>query len=164
MFPAFVEAVKGLDTSLPVDNMRTMAEQIENNSTGYRLVTTLSSGFAGLATLLAGIGLYAVIAYGVAQRLREFGIRMALGARAVDVGLLVLSQVAWLLLVGGGIGVALAFGLGRLSRAMLFGVEGLNPAAAGGALAVLATVALAAALVPARRAARVDPARALRAE
>jgi predicted permease len=164
MFAGVLDVVKRLDASLPVENLRTMSEQVENNMTTDRVLTTLSSAFAGLATLLAGIGLYAVLAYGVAQRVREFGIRMALGARTLDVGWLVLSHVGRITLIGGAIGGAIALGLGRLGQALLFGVEGFDGRVISGATAVVVGVALLAGLLPARRAARVDPATALRAE
>ena len=90
------------------------------------MLTTLSSSFAALAIVLAAIGLYAVLAYGVAQRLREIGIRIALGAKPSDVRRLVLSQVGRISLIGGVIGAGLALGLGRLGQAMLFGVQGYD--------------------------------------
>jgi ABC-type antimicrobial peptide transport system permease subunit len=124
----------------------------------------LSSSFAGLALLLAAIGLYAVIAYGVAQRLRELGIRIALGAQRRQVRWLVLSRVLRMGLVGGAIGLTLAFAFGRLGRGLLFGVAGYEAPIAGLAALVVLTVALAAGVLPARRATLVDPVAALRAE
>ena len=157
--------ISKLDADLPVVNLRTMDDQIWDNTVQQRVLSTLSSSFALLATLLAAVGLYAVLAYGVAQRLREIGIRMALGARAGDVRWLVLSQVGRITLVGGAAGAAMAFGLGRLSQAMLFEVEsaangGIIAAAVLGAL----VVAAAAGAIPAHRAAALNPIDALRAE
>jgi predicted permease len=152
------------DPSLPVERLRTMDEQIWDNVTRDRVLATLSSWFATLATLLAGIGLYAVLAFVVAQRLREIGIRMALGARPSDVRRLVLAYVGRIAAVGGAIGLATAFGLGRLAQALLFGVDAGNPALIAGAGIAVSLVVLAAAAIPARRASRVNPVLALRAE
>jgi ABC-type antimicrobial peptide transport system permease subunit len=161
MIPSMVAT---LDVNLPIVNLRTMDDQIWDNTTRDRVLSTLSSWFAVLATLLAAIGLYAVLAYGVAQRVKEIGIRMALGAGTSDVGRLVLSRVGRMTLVGGTLGAALALGLGRLGQAMLFGVEGSSPLIIGGAVAVVLTVALGASALPARRAASINPVEALRAE
>jgi predicted permease len=153
-----------LDGDLPIVNLRTMDEQIRDNTTRDRVLGTLSSSFAALATLLAAIGLYAVLAYGVAQRLREFGIRIALGAQRGHVRWLVLSQVMRIGAIGGVIGAGLAFGLGRVSEAMLFGVAGSNIAVIGGAVLLVLIVTLAAGTVPARRATAVNPIQMLRNE
>ena len=105
-----------------------------------------------------------MLAYGVAQRLREIGIRIALGATPRDIRGLVLGQVSRIGIVGGLIGAALALGLGRLSQAMLFGVEATAPAIIGGAVVLALLVAFAAAIVPARRAALMQPVEVLKAE
>jgi predicted permease len=152
------------DPNLPIDRLRTIDEQIWDNTTSDRLLGTLSSSFAALATLLAGLGLYAVLAYTVAQRVREIGIRMAMGARPTDVWRLVLSQVARIGVGGGAIGIGAAMGLGRLAESLLFGVQGTNAALLTAAGSVMAGVAFAAAVVPARRATHIDPVSALRAE
>ena len=114
--------------------------------------------------VLAAIGLYAVLAYGIAQRLREIGIRIALGATPRDIRGLVLGQVSRIGIVGVVIGAALALGLGRLSQAMLFGVERTAPAIIAGAVVLALGVAFAAAVVPARRATLVQPVEVLKAE
>ena len=152
------------DANLPVERLQTMEEQIWENVTQQRVLATLSSWFAGLATVLAAIGLYAMLAYTVAQRLREFGIRLALGARATDVRRMVFAHVARMTVVGGAIGLAAAIGLGWLGRALLFEVEGHDPVIIGGVGAAVALVTLAAAAIPARRASRISPVLALRAE
>jgi predicted permease len=164
LFPAIHSTVKALDGALPVERLRTMDEQVDASHAPYRVVTALSGGLATLATLLAGIGLYGVLAYTVARRGREFGIRMALGARGADVGRLVFGDVARMTAVGGAIGLALAIGLSRLGQGLLFGVAGLDTAVAGGVSLVIVCVALLAAAVPVRRAASVEPAAALRAD
>jgi len=157
-------AVARLDPTLPVSNLRTLENQIWENTTAGRVFAMLSSSFAGLALLLAAIGLYAVISYGVAQRLRELGIRLALGAQRRQVRWLVLSRVARMGLVGGAIGLTMAFAFGRLGRALLFGVAGHEAAIAASAALLVLGVTLAAGAVPARRATLVDPAVTLRAE
>jgi len=156
--------VRKLDPTLPVDDLRTIDEQFNENTTSERVVTTLSSSLAALAALLAGIGLYAVLAYSVSQRLKEIGIRMALGAQARDVQRMVLSQGGRITLGGGLIGVALAMALAQVGRTMLFGVSAFDPWVLTGATALIVTVATGAGLVPARRAAAVNPVEALRAD
>jgi ABC-type antimicrobial peptide transport system permease subunit len=141
-----------------------MDDQIWDNTARDRVLSTLSSSFAVLATLLAAIGLYAVLAYGVAQRLREFGIRMALGARSADVRWLVLGHVARIAVTGGIIGAGLALGLGQLGRALLIGVDGYDATVIGGAALLVLVVALLAGVLPARRATSVNPVDALRAD
>jgi predicted permease len=161
---AIPSLVARLDANLPIVNLRTMDDQIWDNTTPQRVLGTLSSSFALIATLLAAIGLYAVLAYGVARRLREIGIRVALGAQPRDVRRLVLAQVGRMTLIGGIIGVVLALGLGRLAQAMLFGVEGNDTAIIGAAALVVVVVAVAAGALPARRATTVNPIEALRIE
>jgi len=115
-----------------------------------------------LATLLAGVGLYGVLAYSVAQRTRELGVRMALGADAGRVQGLVLRQVGAMTLVGAVVGVAAAIGLGRAAQSLLFGLEGHDPIVFALAVLLLAVVAMTAGFLPARRASQVDPMNALR--
>jgi ABC-type antimicrobial peptide transport system permease subunit len=129
-----------------------------------RLVTNMSASFAVLATLLAAVGLYGMLAYSVAQRTREIGVRMALGADAGRVRRMVLRQVGVLTLVGGVIGIGGAVGLGRLSQSLLYQLKGYDPAVFGIAIGVLTLVALSAGYIPALRASRIDPMAALRYE
>jgi ABC-type antimicrobial peptide transport system permease subunit len=124
----------------------------------------MSAAFAALATLLAAIGLYGVLAYTVAQRTREIGVRMALGADGRRVRLMVMRQVAIMTLVGSVIGIAAALGLGRVAKSLLFGLEGTDPLVMAGAAVILAVVAFVAGEIPAVRASRVDPMQALRYE
>jgi predicted permease len=130
----------------------------------YRLAATTFTAFGVLALLLAAVGLYGVVAYAVTQRTNEFGIRMALGARAVDVRRLVLRQGVRTALVGGAVGAGAAVAIGRALRSRLYGVDPLDPVSLLVVGALLATVTLVAAWLPARRASRVDPVVALRAE
>ncbi|MEW5915148.1 MAG: ABC transporter permease [Gemmatimonadota bacterium] len=153
-----------LDPNLPVNELRSMPEQVRENVFMDRMISTLSSSFAVLATLLAAIGLYGVLAYTVAQRTREIGVRMALGAHAGTVRGMVLRQVGVLTLIGGVIGMVAAIGLGRAARSLLFRLEGHDPVVLVLATVLLAAVALGAGYLPARRASQVDPMRALRYE
>jgi ABC-type antimicrobial peptide transport system permease subunit len=141
-----------------------MEDQVRQNTSGDRLVAQLSAAFAGLATLLAAVGLYGVLAYTVTQRAREFGVRMALGAAPSQVLRLVLRYVARLAGLGAIIGAAGALGVGRLIQSQLYQMRGYDPLVFVGALSVLSLVALAAGVVPAWRASRLDPVQALRAE
>jgi len=161
---AIPKVVAKLDPDLPVEELRTLSQQVEENVFVDRIITVLSTGFAILATLLAAIGLYGVLAYTVAQRTREIGVRMALGAAPGRVRGMILRQVGLMAAVGGGMGLAAALALGRAAQSMLFELAGHDPAVLAGAAATLGLVALGAGLVPAHRAAQVDPIRALRYE
>jgi predicted permease len=156
--------LKRLDPSLPIEELRTMPAQIHERLFLDRFISVLAAAFAVLATLLAALGLYGVLAYTVSQRTREFGLRMALGADAAGLRALVLGQVGWMTLIGAAIGLPAAIGLGRLARSLLFEVESHDPVVLAVAVAALAVVALAAGALPARRASQVDPMRALRYE
>jgi predicted permease len=164
MLPAMQTVVTRLDPTLPVDNLRTLPQQVQQNVFLDRFVTTLSAAFAGLATLLAAVGLYGVLAYTIAQRTREIGLRMALGADAASVRGMVLRQVGLMTLIGGVLGLSLAALAGWSAQSLLFELKGYDPAVLGGSAAVLALVAFSAGIIPAQRAARVDPMRALRYE
>ena len=154
--------MKRIDPNLPVEELKTMEQQVRENVFLDRMISTLSSAFALLATLLAGVGLYGVLSYSVEQRTREIGVRMALGANGAAVRGLVLRQVGVMLAIGGAVGIALALGLGRAARSMLYQLEGHDPLSLVMAVLLLAGIALAAGFVPARRAAMVDPMHALR--
>ena len=156
--------IRRLDPNLPVARITTMETDVQQNVSLDRFVTSMSAAFAALATLLAAIGLYGVLAYTVAQRTREFGLRMALGADRADVRRLVLRQVAIMTVVGGTIGVASAFALGRVAESLLFQMSARDPLIFASAAASLVLVAFGAGLLPAHRAARVDPMQALRYE
>lgn len=151
-----------LDPNLPVEELRTLPQQVSENVFLDRMISTLSAAFAMLATLLAAVGLYGVLAYTVAQRTREIGVRMALGANAGMVRAMVLRQVGVMMLVGGGIGMAAAVALGRGAQSLLFGVQGFDALATAGAATLLTLVALSAGYLPALKASQVDPMRALR--
>jgi predicted permease len=164
LMPRIRETVKHLGPNVPVEKLKTMTEQVRENVYVDRMISTLSGAFAALATLLAAVGLYGVLAYSVARRTRELGLRMALGADASRVRRMVLKQVGGMAFVGGAIGIAAALGLGRLARSLLFEVEGHDPMVLVISVVFLAAMALAAGLVPALTASRIDPMRALRYE
>ena len=149
---------------LPVENLKTMPDQVRENIFLDRMISIMSAAFALLATLLAAIGLYGVLAYSVAQRTNEIGIRVALGANAGRVRMMVLRQVAVMTIVGGLIGVAGAVGLGRAAGSMLYEIKGNDPVVFVVSALLLATVSLLAGYLPALRASRIDPIRALRYE
>jgi predicted permease len=161
---AITAMVQRVDPMLPVEDLRTMPEEIRINTFEDRMISTLTASFALLATLLASIGLYGVLAYSVAQRTREIGVRMALGANAGEVRMLVLKQVGMMTAIGGVIGLAGAFALSKGAQSMLYQMSGADPAVMASSVIVLALVALAAGYVPALRASRVDPMHALRYE
>jgi predicted permease len=162
----FVRAIAGvvhqIDANLPIDTLRTMPQQVREDTATDRMITTLAAAFAGLATILASIGLYGVLAYTVSQRTREFGLRMALGAAPRSIARLVLRHVAHLTVAGAVAGTVIALLAGRLVESLLFRMEGHDATVTVGALFVLVIVALAAGAVPALRASRTDPMRALR--
>ena len=162
LYATIPATMKRIDPSLPLEDMKTMPQQIRENVFLDRMISILSAAFALLATLLAGVGLYGVLAYTVAQRTREIGVRMALGADGARVQALVMKQVGLMMLVGAVVGVTAAFALGRAAQSLLFGLEGNDPLVFLAAAVLLGVVALSAGYLPARRAARVDPMRALR--
>jgi putative ABC transport system permease protein len=154
--------VAEIDPDVPVTNLQTVTRAVQGNVYVDRLLSMLSAGFAALATLLAGIGIYGVLAYNVTQRTRELGLRLALGARPGTLRAMVLKQVGLMALIGAGIGLVAALAVGRVAQALLFGLSGRDPLVLGAATAVLAAVVLAGAWLPARRAARIAPVVALR--
>jgi predicted permease len=156
--------VASIDATLPVSNLITMRRQAQENIFLDRLVTILSTTFAGLATLLAAIGLYGVLAYGVAQRTRELGLRLALGAEPANLRAVVLRQVALWAVIGIAIGGGAAIGFGRLAESLLYGLTAFDGRALVAAAVTLSLVMLAAAYFPARRASRITPMEALRHE
>ena len=153
-----------LDPNLPVEDLKTLPRQVQENVYLDRVISTLSASFAALATLLAAIGLYGVLAYTVAQRTREIGVRMALGADAGRVRTMVLRQVGRMTLIGGLVGIVGALALEKTARSLLYGLEGHDPLVVTASAVVLALVALGAGYLPARRASKIHPMQALRYE
>jgi predicted permease len=164
MFSAARRAVQQIDATLPVVDMKTLEKQVDNSLVTERLVASLSSAFGLLATLLASIGLYGVMAYTVARRTREIGIRMALGAATGNVVWLVMKEVLVLVGIGVVLGLGASWGLTRYVVKQLYGIQPNDLTTIVLATLGITCVALAAGYVPARRATRVDPIRALRWE
>jgi predicted permease len=160
--PAVRRAVATIDPEQPVFAARTMEEYVDDALAQPRFRAALLGVFAAVALVLAAVGLYGMMAYSVAQRRQEIGIRLALGARPADVLRLIVGQGARLALLGVGLGVAGALALTRLLSGLLYSVTPNDPISFSAACALLLAVALAAAYLPARRAARVDPANVLR--
>jgi putative ABC transport system permease protein len=164
LFNAIREAVTGVDPTLPVWNLQTMGDQLRANTALERFFAGMSTAFAVLATALAALGLYGVLAYSVAQRSREIGLRVALGAPTRRIRSMVLRQVTRMAVTGIVLGAAAAALLGRAAQSLLFGVEAGDPLMLAAAAVVLTAVTLGAAYLPARRASRVDPMSVLRYE
>jgi predicted permease len=154
--------VRQLDSTLPVYQMKTLERQLDETLLTDRLIALLSAGFGLLATLLASIGLYGVMAFVVARRTKELGIRLALGAQRSQVVWMVMREVLVLLAIGLAVGLPAALGLGRFVATQLYGIEPNSPFVIGVTLVTLTLVSCAAGLVPAQRASRIDPMLALR--
>jgi predicted permease len=157
-------AMQTLDSNLVLDTFRTMDEQIDNNLTAERVIALLATGFGVLAALMAAVGLYGVLAYSTAQRTSEIGIRMALGATRASVVRMVMFEVLWLAGISIAVTLPLSLLLMRAVRSQLFGISSADPLTLCGMTLLVTLVALASAMLPARRAARVEPMSALRYE
>jgi ABC-type antimicrobial peptide transport system permease subunit len=164
MYSALRQQVAKLDPAMPIYEMKTLASQLDETLSTERLIAALSAAFGALATLLAAIGLYGVMAFVVAQRTKEIGLRMALGAQQSSVVWLVMREVLVLLGIGLALGVPVAYLLSRYVSSQLFGVQPTDLWTAATALVVLTAVAAGAGLIPARRASGIDPIQALRYE
>ena len=158
------QTINDIDDKIPIYGVTTLADQVHENLQQDRLIAQLVSFFGALALMLAGIGLYGVMAHGVARRTNEIGIRMALGARGGNIAWMILRETLTLVVLGLVIGVPTALFAARFISAQLFGLQPADPAALIGAAVVLTFVALLAGFVPARRASRVNPLNALRYE
>ena len=164
LLPSIRQHVAGVDRSLAIDGLHTMDEQIDVSMQNERLIALLATAFGTLAAVLAGVGLYGVLAFVTAQRTREIGVRMALGASRLSVSQLVLSDVLKMTLGGVALGIPVAMLVARLLQSQLFGVSAADPLSFLTAVLLLAVVALAAAALPARRAASINPTEALKTE
>ncbi|HTI37972.1 MAG TPA: ABC transporter permease [Vicinamibacterales bacterium] len=152
------------DPNLPLESLKTLDRQVEENTFLDRMMSTLSTLFAMLATVLAAVGLYGVLAFTVTQRTREIGLRMALGAAPGRVRGMVLRQVGYMTLAGGAIGLLGAYQIGKGAGSLLYEMHGSDPAILALAAVLLGAVAMMAGFIPALRASRIDPMRALRYE
>ncbi len=162
--PSLRAAVQHIDANLPLLDIRTQRQQIDADLQQERIFASLSTGFGLLALTLACVGIYGIMAYTVAQRTNEIGIRLALGARRGQVRAMVLRESGWLAVAGVAIGILVALGLGRLVESLLYGVEATDPLSVLGAALLLLAVALSSGWIPARRASRLEPMDALRHE
>lgn len=162
--PILLRTVQSVDRDLPVTDLRTQREQIDATLTIERTLAALASGFGLLALALACVGIYGVMAYSVAQRTNEIGIRLALGAEPTRVRRMILRESATLTIAGVVVGLIAALLLARLVKSMLYGITPYDPVTLSGGVALLLSVALAASWIPARRAASVQPMQALRHE
>ncbi len=162
--PALRREVQRRDSNLPIYDLKTLRQQADESLFADRFLTFLSICFGSLAALLAAIGLYGVMSYTVTRRIREIGIRVALGATQGSVVWLILREVALLTAAGLAVGAPLAFALGRVTESLLFGVKATDPLVFAAAGLLLCAVAMMGGYLPARRAARVDPVVALRCE
>jgi ABC-type antimicrobial peptide transport system permease subunit len=164
IIPGLRRAVQQQDTDLPLVNVRTQDQQIEADLQQERIFVTLTSGFGLLALALACVGIYGIMAYSVANRRSEIGIRMALGAQPRQVRGMILRESTWLAIAGIVAGVAASLMLTRLVKSMLYGIQPYDPLTMTGGVLILLAVALAASWIPAGRAAGVQPMEALRHE
>jgi predicted permease len=162
--PALRELVRARDAGLPIYDLRTMNDVIRENQGGDKIMPKLLGVFGFIALVLAVLGVYGVMAYSVAQRTQEVGIRMALGADGRDILKLIVRQGGWLALIGSVFGLAMAFGTTKALSAFLFGVSAFDPVIFGGVTASLLLAALVASVIPAFRASRVNPIVALKSD
>ncbi|HET9801551.1 MAG TPA: FtsX-like permease family protein, partial [Chthoniobacterales bacterium] len=158
------DAAASIDPNQPVYDARPMLDRVQETWGTHRLLSFLFSIFAGLALVLATIGLYGLLAYTTLKRVREIGIRLALGARPAQIRSLILSHGLNLLMIGSAIGLVAAIALSRALQSVLFDVKGLDPRIYLGVGALLFLATFFASWIPARRASRVDPIVALRTE
>ena len=164
ILPALRRAVQRVDPDLPLVNVRTQDQQIEADLEQERTFVALTSGFGLLALALAAVGIYGIMAYSVANRTNEIGIRLALGAQPGQVRGMILRESSWMAAVGIVVGLGAALALARLVKSMLYGIQPYDPVTLAAGVLLLLAVALAASWIPARRASGVEPMQALRHE
>ncbi len=162
--PSLRKAVQSIDPDLPLQDIRTQQEQIDASMQQERIIAALTASFGVLALVLASVGVYGVMAYSVAQRTSEIGIRMALGALPREVLTMVLREATWIALVGITCGIGATLLSTRLVTSLLYGLHPNDPVILATSALLLAVVGLVASWAPARRAAAVEPMQALRHE
>ena len=164
VLPAVRAQIASLDPKLPIPSVRTLSEVVDTNLALHRFISTVMGGFAAIALLLMVAGLYCVISYAAAQRTREIGIRMALGATRSDIGRLVTRSGLALCVIGAALGAGGGYALGRSASTMLYEIQPADPSTYAALVTAVLAIAVAASWIPARRAMRVDPAAVLRRE
>ncbi len=164
LVPVLRQVVQSVDRDLPMIDIRTQQEQIDASMQMERIFASLTAGFGILALALACVGIYGIMAYSVANRRNEIGIRLALGAQPGQVRGMILRESSWLAVAGIVVGVGVALALTRLVKSMLYGIQPNDPATIATGVFILLAIALAASWIPARRAAGVQPMEALRHE
>jgi ABC-type antimicrobial peptide transport system permease subunit len=161
---AIRQAIHQLDSTLVVDSLRTMEQQVDRSSSDERALAFLAIGFSALAMLLAAVGLYGVLAYSTEQRTREIGVRLALGAQRSNVVVLIVREMAIIAAIATAIALPSIVALARLFQSQLYGVTTFDPLTLSVTVTLTAGMAALAAALPARRAATIEPMQALRAE
>lgn len=162
--PALRQAIAALDPNLPIEELKTLDAQVNENISLDRMISSLAAAFAALATILAAVGLYGVLAFTVARRTREIGIRLAIGASASAIRNMVLREVGIMVAIGVSLGLPAALLLARYAESLLFEMKGWDPVVLSAAVVLVASVSLASGYLPARRAMGTDPMQALRYE
>jgi ABC-type antimicrobial peptide transport system permease subunit len=164
VFAQVRKVVRDLNENLLAEDLRTMKDQVSINISSDRVIFKLAGIVAGLAMALAMMGLYGVMAYSVVRRTREIGIRMAIGADATGIRLMVLREMLLILSIGLVLGIPVALAISKVAESILFGVKAYDPLVVAGASLALGLAAFASAYLPAWRASRIDPLNALRSE
>ncbi len=162
--PSLRQAIAALDPNLPIEELKTLDAQVNENISLDRMISSLAAAFAALATILAAVGLYGVLAFTVARRTREIGIRLAIGASTSAIRNMVLREVGIMVAIGVSLGLPAALLLARYAESLLFEMKGWDPVVLSAAVALVASVSLASGYLPARRAMGTDPMQALRYE
>jgi predicted permease len=164
LFPGIKKLMSQIDSHLPVENLRTMPQMVRDSDFMQKTFVLLSTAFSCLAVLLTAVGIYGVLAYAVAQRTREIGLRIALGASEAQVRAMVLCKVGIMTLIGIAIGLFFGISIGRIAGFMLYQLQGSDPAVVGISIVISVLVSLAAGFIPAYRASKIEPMQALRYE
>jgi ABC-type antimicrobial peptide transport system permease subunit len=164
VLPALRKVVAELDPNLPMEDVKTLESQVQENIGLDRMISTLAGAFAGLATLLAAVGLYGVLAFTVARRTREIGIRLAIGADSNKIRNMVLREVAWMVGIGVVLGLPAALVLTKYAESLLYEIKSNDPSVLASGVVLICLVSFLAGYIPARNAMKIEPLEALRYE